>query len=127
MQMNRSVTIDLIPDGDVEAFNEQERNLAHVCVSIDGEATDSSRTIVTMSLSREGMIGLATELLRAAHRPAWSSTITELCPSRQGFICERYGIVLHPLSCRLNLIEHDMGTISEAIEEAQQDVHGNTH
>lgn len=119
--MNSTITVSLIPDGDVEVFNEAERNLARVCVSVDGKSTDPSKTIVSLMLSHEAMIGLATELLRAANRTSRESSFAELIPSYAGTIIEDYGIFLHPKSCRLNLMEVSMGSISEAIKEGQED------
>jgi hypothetical protein len=119
--MRSTITVNLIPDCDVEAFNDEERHLARVCVSIDGISSDPSKTIVSLILSQEAMIGLATELFRAAYRTSSASSYAELMPSKAGFIRENYGIILHPKSCRLNLREDNMGSISEAIKEAQID------
>jgi hypothetical protein len=125
--MNSKITVSLIPDGDVEAFNEGERNLAQVRVCLDGKSTDPSKTIVTLMLSREGMIGLATELLRAVNRTSRASSFSELMPSQAGCMTEDYGVFLHPNSCRLNLMEVSMGSIAEAIKEAQQAVPSDGH
>jgi hypothetical protein len=115
--MSENITIPLKPDSAVEPFAERERNLLQVQVGIGGVWHCSPDCIVSISLSREAMIGLATALLRAAHAPPEKSMLTELLPSELGFASLAAGVYMHPQSCRLNLLESDLGDLAHVLHE----------
>ena len=113
--MSTTIAVPLEPKGEIEDFNADDRNVAFVSVQADGRQIASSDCIVDLRLSREAMIGLATELLRAAHRSP-EKVFAELLPSQPGFSAERFGIYLHPESCRLHIGEADFGKIDKALK-----------
>ena len=115
--MSESVTIPLQQKAQLEAFAERERNIVQVEVSVQGVWHRSADCIVSVSLSRDAMIGLATALLRAAHAPADQSMFVELLPSAPHAATLAAGVFMHPESCRLNLAESDFGDLAHVLHE----------
>src|SRR6478735_969628 len=107
--MSKTISISLEEHEGIEDYAENDRNIAQVRVGSHGEWHSSPDWIVDLSLSREGMIGLATALLRAAHQPSDRLTFVEMLPSEAKFAVERFGVFMHPESCRLNLRQQDFG------------------
>ena len=114
--MNEVVHIPLHPTGDVEDFADRERNILQAQVGIGGE-WHTSDCIISLALSREAMIALATELLRAAHRPGDAPFIEEILPSVPYSATLTMGVYMHPKSCRLNILEEDFGALGTLLGE----------
>ncbi len=96
------------PEDQIESYEIDDQNMA--LVRVDGLSTGP---IVTLQLSRDAMLGLATELIRSAHRNDGLSS--ELSPAVKGLASQCLGIYLHPQSCRLNIQRVEMGTVEAAL------------
>ncbi|WP_147263525.1 hypothetical protein [Roseimicrobium gellanilyticum] len=121
-------TIPLEEPDECEDYAEQCRNIVQVQVSekTNGmwrRVPNASNHMVNLILSREGTIGLATALLRTAHQPTPSPIFLEMLPSSPGHAVERFGVFMHPDSCRLNIGLHDFGDIHTTLD-AQNDSTG---
>jgi hypothetical protein len=112
----RSVKIPLERSDKVEIFEINDENIANVRIFIpDGDKPKELigyEHHVILELSRDGMIGLATELLRAAYNDK-EDIFCELMPSYEGHICQYMGIVLKPGSCRLSISKQNLGKIED--------------
>jgi hypothetical protein len=111
--MSETITISLEEQEGIEDYARTDRNIvqARVRVGADGEWHSSPGCIVDLSLSREAMIGLATAPLRAAHQHPDSVNFVEMLPSEAGHAVERFGVFMHPKSCRLHLRQQDFGEL----------------
>jgi hypothetical protein len=114
--MSKTITIPLEKQETIEDYAKTDRNVAQVRVGIRGQWHASSDCIVDLSLSREAMIGLATALLRAAHRPPSETAFVELHPSGPGHAVLTFGVYVHPESCRLNIGERDFGELERLFQ-----------
>lgn len=114
--MSKTITIPLEKHEDVEDYAKTDRNVVQVRVGVRGQWYSSADCIVDLSLSREAMIGLATTLLRAAHRPAAETAFVELLPSVPGHATLAFGVYMHPESCRLNIGERDFGELERLLQ-----------
>jgi hypothetical protein len=114
-----AVTIDLTPsEGGDDDYSKHDKNLIRVRVQLlTGEMVCSPDYRVEVCLSRDGMIGLATELLRAAHNPAGGFLFRRLRPSDPSLASEVLGVFMHPRSCELIVMEADLGTLENALGE----------
>jgi hypothetical protein len=112
----KSIEISLELSVEAEVFEINDENLANVRVFIpDGDKPKELTGYqyhVILELSRDGMIGLATELLRTAYDDK-EEIFCELMPSYEGHICQYMGIVLKPDSCRLSISKQDLGKIED--------------
>jgi hypothetical protein len=123
--MSETITIPLEEPEELEDYAEKLRNIIDVQVSVrsNGGHLPSSDCMVHLCLSREGMIGLATALLRAAHQSPKNHPLVEMLPSTPGHAVERFGVFMDPKSCRLNIGMHDFGDILTLLN-AQNDSAG---
>ncbi len=113
--MSYTITIPLEACETVEDYAKADRNVMQVRVGVRGQWHSSPDCIVDLSLSREAMIGLATALLRAAHRPSGQAAFAEMRPSERGNAVLAFGVYLHPQSCRLNIGERDLGELENLL------------
>lgn len=111
--MSKTINISL---EEQEDDAETDRNIVQIGVGVCGEWHSSPDCMVHLSLSREAMIGLATALLRAAHQPPGNPAFVEMLPSEPGCAVERFGVFMHPKSCRLNICEHDFGALEDLLQ-----------
>ena len=116
--MSKTISISLEEQDGIEGYSETDRNILQVRVRIgaNGEWHSGSECMVDLSLSREAMIGLATALLRAAHQPASDPAFVEMLPIQPKCAVERFGVFLHPKSCRLNICERDFGSLDGLLQ-----------
>lgn len=113
--MSRKIKIEIEPpEGELRDYEEEDKNLALVQVTRSGETVDSKDCIVELTLSRDAMIGLGKELLRAAYQG--KEFHHELWPVEKSHAATALGIYLHPDSCRLNIGRAELGTVEEAME-----------
>lgn len=113
--MSKTVNISLEEHQCIEDSSETDRNIVQVQVGSHGVWHSSPDWIVDLSLSREAMIGLATELLRAAQQSPDAMAFVEMLPSEAECAVERFGVYMHPKSCRLNLRQQDFGVLETLI------------
>jgi hypothetical protein len=114
--MTRTITIPIEASSRPEPFERADRNVIQVRVQLpDGTIISTANCIVEFNLSHDAMVGLGTELLRAAHggdtRPGW-----ELFPADRGLASQCLGVFLHPNSCRLNVWQVELGPLEKALE-----------
>jgi hypothetical protein len=116
LMTKKSIEISLEPSDEEEIFEINDENLANVCIfAPDGDKAKvlkGSQYHVILELSPDGMIGLATELLRTAFNNE-EDVFIELMPSERGFISQCMGIVLKPDSCRLSISKQVLGKIED--------------
>jgi hypothetical protein len=112
------LTIDLTlsEDGDAE-YSKEDRNLIKVRVQLPtGEMVCGAGYRVEVCLSKEGMIGFGTELLRAAYAPDGRVFFRHLRPSDSSLASQSLGVFMHPRSCELVVAEADLGTLEDALD-----------
>jgi hypothetical protein len=73
---------------------------------------------VELRLSREAMLGLGTELIRAAHRQSAEPGFWHLSPAEPSFSSQMLGLYLTPDSCELLVAEDDLGSLDEALSSS---------
>ena len=110
----RTIEIPLEHSDEAEIFEINDENIANVRVFVpDGDKAKElkgSHFHVILEMSQDGMIGLATELLRMAYNGDEYSFV-ELMPSSWGFASQCMGIILKADSCRLSISKQDLGKI----------------
>ena len=111
------ITINLTPViGEVEGFSRNDKNILKVRVQLPtGEIITSPHYRVELTLSRDGMVGLGTELLRAAYRSKEHYLFWHISPSIPSLASQKLGVFMHPDSCELMVTEEDLGTLEEAL------------
>ena len=113
----KTITIQLDrKHGEMEEFERNDKNLLQVRVRVPsvGMICDDAY-LVELSLSRDAMLGLGTELVRAAHRENNETSFWHLRPSEQGFATRILGVYLHPSSCQLIIAEVEHGTLESLL------------
>jgi len=113
--MKQNITIPLEEPEGLEDYSAKDHNIMQIRVGAHGEWHSSPEWIVDLSLSRDAMIGLATALLRAAHDNSNQSTFVEMRPAEIDCAVERFGVFVHPKSCRLNLLQREFGDIETVL------------
>ncbi|MFF2753046.1 hypothetical protein ACFVR1_04710 [Psychrobacillus sp. NPDC058041] len=109
--------IDLVNDTDKEeAFEMTGDNIALVNVmdSNGNEITQDFRVQIT--LSKNALLGLGTELIRLAHEYK-NGKHFHIDPINKEFVVQSKGIMLHPESCELILGCGDFESFTEYTEE----------
>jgi hypothetical protein len=107
-------TIDLTrnPAG-VPDYEERDANVALVRVRLpDGTSVASPEYLVEVRLTRDAMLGLATELLRILHGPH-DDVSRHTRPIDSGGACKSLGFYLAPQSCELLFNETELRTTEE--------------
>ena len=112
---NKSIEISIERVKD-EIFEMNDANIVRVRVFVpDGNKPKEligSENHVILEMSKDAMIGFATELLRMAYNDKEDSFV-ELMPSDSDFISQSMGIVLKHDSCRLSVSKQDLGKIKD--------------
>lgn len=99
-----------------EDFKENEKNLLKVRIQLpSGEMISNSQYRVELRLSRDAMIGLGTELVRAASKQSQDLNFWHLHPSDNQLATQILGVFLHPESCELLVSEDDFGDLDTVI------------
>ena len=81
-----------------------------------GEINGGNQCLVEISLSRDAMLGLGTELIRSALRPG--EKMLEVFPVDRNLASQWLGTYLHPDSCRLIIFLHEeFGTVESLLAE----------
>lgn len=112
----RKIEISLERTDKEEIFEVNDENLARVTVTVpDGnkaKVLSGYEHHIILEMSKDAMIGFATELLRMAYEEDEDS-FKELTPSDSTFVSQCLGIVLKPDSCRLSVSKQDLGNIKD--------------
>ena len=111
------VLIRLAPPKDQEeVFEEKEKNILKVRIQLpSGEMISDSRYRVELRLSSDAMMGLGTELIRAAHNQNQDLNFWHLHPADKELATQILGVYLHPESCELLVAEDDLGDLDTVI------------
>lgn len=92
------------PDDQLEAFEERDQNIVNVRIQTPGgEMISGPGYRVELTLTRDAMMGLGTELIRAAHHNHVENRIFHLRPADSELASRILGVYLHPSSCELIL------------------------
>jgi hypothetical protein len=85
-----------------EEYERKGDNVLQVRLQLpSGEIISKGGYRVELRLSRTAMIGLGSELIRAAHREDVDKLFWHLRPSEKDFASQALGVFLHPESCEL--------------------------
>lgn len=114
--MKKSIEILLERADRKEIFEDNDENIARVRVfAPDGDNAkvfSSEEYHVILEMSKDAMIGFATELLRMAYDDDEDS-FKELMPSYPTFVSQHMGIILKSDSCRLSVSKQYLGKIKD--------------
>jgi len=117
--MNK-IEIDLTPKEE-EFFEEGERNIMKVRIQLPtGEMIDNVNYRVELSLSKEAMLGLGINLIRAVYNDSSKVNFWHLYPSESDFSSQSLGIYLHSTSCQLLVSENDFGSLQDVLDSNQK-------
>ena len=102
---------------ELEDFERDDKNVAQVRIRIPscGEMITDRSYLVELSLSRHAMLGLGTELIRAAHAGENETVFWHLRPSEPTLASQAFGVYLHPSSCQLIIAEVEHGTLESLL------------
>lgn len=116
MSKKRTLKILLDNPENEEVFEIKDENIANVRVFVpDGDKPKEllgDQCHVILEMSKDAMIGFATELLRMAFESDEDS-FKELTPSNKNFLSQYMGIFLKSDSCRLSISKQDLGKIKD--------------
>lgn len=117
-----TISIPLSPTkGEIESFEQDDRNILNVRVQNPaGEMIDGSGYRVEIKLSKDAMIGLGTELIRAAHRESAETRVWHLRPPDENLASRVLGVYLHPVSCELIIAGANFDTLESLLKQATQ-------
>lgn len=109
--------------GEPEEFERNDKNLIQVSVRVPSAGmVCNDAYLVELSLSRDAMLGLGTELIRAAYRQIDQTGFWHFRPSEPQFATKMLGVYLHPNSCQLIIAEVDHGTLESLLNaESERD------
>jgi hypothetical protein len=114
--MKKSIEISLDQTDREELFELNDENIARVRVfAPDGDKVSvfsGEEYHVILEMSKDAMIGFATELLRTAH-DGDEDSFKELMPSYSTFVSQHMGIILKSDSCRLSVSKQYLGKIKD--------------
>jgi hypothetical protein len=113
-----TIVIELDPShGSVDDHAQRDANILQASVwSKKNGWLPAEDVDVHLQLSRDGMIGLATELLRKANAPKESSeALWELSPVEPNNVVCQLGVYLNPKSCRIIVTRNEVGPIGDLI------------
>lgn len=112
----RKIEISLERTDKEKIFEVNDENLGRVTITVpDGDKVkvlSGYQYHVILEMSKDAMIGFATELLRMAYEKDEDS-FNELTPSDSTFVSQCMGIVLKPDSCRLSVSKQNLGNIKD--------------
>lgn len=112
----KSIKITLEQTGEDEVFEVNDENIARVSITVpDGDKAKvlfGEKYHVILEMSKDAMIGFATELLRMAYEDDEDS-FKELTVSDSTFVSQCMGIILKSDSCRLSVSKQDLGKIKD--------------
>ena len=111
-----SYKVELDSDEDIEGFEVSGDNIAELLV-YDNEGNDiTKKSKVQLILSKNGLLGLGTELIRLAHKFE-DGYHTHIEPCEKERIVQNLGVVLMPTSCELIVNCSEMENIEEYFEK----------
>lgn len=111
----KTIEIEMLPgDDNAESFEQDEKNIVKVRVQLPtGEIIDDSKYRVELSLSKEAMLGLATNLIRFVHDEKPPYGFWHLHRSEPDSYSQILGVYLHPKSCELMMSLDDFGCLDD--------------
>ncbi|KQL27364.1 hypothetical protein [Psychrobacillus sp. FJAT-21963] len=110
------ISLENDPDKE-EAFEMTGDNIAlvHVMDNSGNDITQNCRVQIT--LSKNALLGLGTELIRLAHDEYKNGRHFHLDPIEKEYVVQSMGIMLHPESCELILGCGDFDSFTEYTKE----------
>jgi len=116
--MNEVIIPLSVPEDTIEEFEKNDKNVLRVTIQLpSGEVVSGKGYRVLFDLSRDAMIGLGTELIRAAHRENVEDMFKHIYGSTPSLAWSSLGVYLHPSSCELLVAGWEFGTLQELLEE----------
>lgn len=110
---NYTISLERSVDG-LEVYEERDQNIARVRVQLPtGEVVADPRYRVELTLSKDAMLGLGTELIRLAVEGGDIKGVYHVHPIERDFASAVLGIFIVPESCELLVAHDDFGTIEE--------------
>jgi|GEM_PF-1343294 len=115
--MNEVVIPLSVSEDTIEEFEKNDKNVLRVTIQLpSGEVVSGNGYRVYFDLSKDAMLGLGTELIRAAQRENVEDLFRHLHPSFLSHATTSLGIYLHPSSCELLVAGWEFGTLQELLE-----------
>jgi hypothetical protein len=117
MNMHSPFQVPLEPSPeDKEVYRADDANLILVEVHLGSEKLPATRDCrVTLTLTKDGMVGLGSSLIRAAIKSEKGIGCWEFENARLGAAVEQLGVYLHPASCKLVVNLSPLGKVSELL------------
>jgi len=107
-----SYQVEINSDEDIEKFEMSGDNIAELRVYDKNGKDITNKSKVQLILSKNGLLGLGTELIRLAHK-FQDGYHTHIEPSENDRIVQNLGIILMPTSCELIVNCSEMENIEE--------------
>ncbi len=120
MTSEQSYLITLKPSQETrDSFELDEKNVLHVRVQLPtGEIVDGIGYRVEINLSRDAMLGLGVELIRAAHTGSQEKKLWHMHPSDHNLASQVLGVYLHPSSCELLISQREFGDLQTVLDSS---------
>lgn len=94
------------PGDEMDEFERRDRNVVRARVQLpSGSIVSGQGYRIHLSLSRDGMLALGTNLIRAAHSETDELNFWHLHPSDSQLTSQNFGVFLHPESCEVLIDE----------------------
>lgn len=113
-----SYNVELNNSENIEEFEVNGDNVAELRVYNEKGNDITSKSKVQFILSKNGLLGFGTELIRLAHKFE-DGYHTHLEPSEEERIVQNLGIILMPTSCELIVNCNEMKTIEEYFQKEE--------
>ena len=110
------IKIDLTPN-DEEFYEVNDNNILKVRIQLPtGEMIDEAGYRVEIRLSKDAMLGLGINLIRAAYSEESNTNFWHLYPSEFGNAVQNLGVYLHPSSCQLLVSENEFEILEKELK-----------
>jgi hypothetical protein len=114
MNKNFIVPLEATPS-DKEIYRASDENLVRVRVFMAGRAVPAQDVTVELALSRDAMLALGSELIRAAMKTTRPQDSWEIAASSSDNASEVLGVYGHPETCKLVVNKQPLGKVAELI------------
>jgi hypothetical protein len=106
-------------ENEIEDFEENDMNLLQARVQLpDGTMQSSSKFRIEIRMSKDAMIGLGKELVRAGlNEKINTNFFKHLRPIEPELISQCLGVYLHPDSCELIFTTFDFDTVEKTLQK----------
>jgi hypothetical protein len=105
---------------EIEDYQKNDANI--LCVKVlNAPGIDYINGRVQLFLSRDAMLGLGKSLIRQAQQKDRMAEHEHLDPIKDGDLCEKFGVYLHPDSAEVIITWDEMGTVENTQQSINKD------